>query len=62
MLKGYEGHLPKKAPLPRYCKTWDVNLVLQYIGSMGNSQDLSLKDLTLKLVKLFQPLTVITVD
>ena len=30
----------------------DVNLVLQYIGSMNDSQDLSLKDLTLKLVML----------
>lgn len=39
-------------PLPRYCKTWDVNLVLQYIGSMGNSQELYLKDLTLKFVML----------
>ncbi|XP_068712558.1 uncharacterized protein [Montipora foliosa] len=41
-----------RPPLPHYCKTWDVNLVLQYIGSMGDSQELSLKDLTLKLVML----------
>ena len=47
--KGIFQHRP---PLPHYCKTWDVNLVLQYIGSMGNSQELSLKDLTLKLVML----------
>ncbi|XP_068671158.1 uncharacterized protein [Montipora foliosa] len=46
------GIFQSRPPLPRYCKTWDVNLVLQYIGSMGNSQELSLKDLTLKLVML----------
>ena len=47
-----KGIFQSRPPLPRYCKTWDVNLVLQYIGSMGNSQELSLKDLTLKLVML----------
>ena len=49
-----KGIFRSRPPLPRYCKTWDVNLrlVLQYIGSMGNSQELSLKDLTLKLVML----------
>ncbi|XP_074629610.1 uncharacterized protein LOC141887255 [Acropora palmata] len=47
-----KGIFQRRHPLPRYCKTWDVNLVLQYIGSMGNSQELSLKDLTLKLVML----------
>ena len=46
------GIFQSRPPLPRYCKTWDVDLVLQYIGSMGNSQELSLKDLTLKLVML----------
>jgi len=47
-----KGIFQSRPPLLRYCKTWDVNLVLQYIGSMGNSQELSLKDLTLKLVML----------
>ncbi|XP_068761480.1 uncharacterized protein [Montipora capricornis] len=47
-----KGIFQSRPPLPRYCKTWDVNLVLQYINSMGNSQELSLKDLTLKLVML----------
>lgn len=47
-----KGIFQSRPPLPRYCKTWDVNLVLQYIGSMGNSQELSLKDLTLKFVML----------
>ena len=47
-----KGIFQSRPPVPRYCKTWDVNLVLQYIGSMGNSQELSLKDLTYKLVML----------
>lgn len=47
-----KGVFQSRPPLPRYSKTWDVNLVLQYIGTMGNSQELSLKDLTLKLVML----------
>ena len=42
----------RQAPSPSYCKTWDINLVLQYTGSMGNFQELSLKDFTLKLVML----------
>lgn len=42
----------RRPPLPSYCKTWDFNLVLQYTGSMGNFQELSLKDFTLKLLML----------
>ena len=30
-----------KGLLPRYCKTWDVNLVLKYIDALGNSYELS---------------------
>lgn len=47
-----KGIYQTRPPLPRYSKTWDVNLVLQYIGSMDASQDLSLRDLTFKLVML----------
>ena len=47
-----KGIFQSRPPLPRYCKTWDVNLVLQHIGSLGHSQELSFKDLTLKLVML----------
>lgn len=47
-----KGIFQSRPPLPRYYKTWDVNLVLQYIGTMDNSQELSLKDLILKLVML----------
>lgn len=35
-------------PLPRYGKTWNDNLVLQYIGSMNDSQDLSFKRFDIK--------------
>ena len=47
-----KGIFQSRPPLPRYSKTWDVNLVLQYLGAMGSSQELSLKHLTLKLVML----------
>lgn len=47
-----KGIFQSRPPLPRYSKTWDFNSVLQYISSMGDSQDLSLKDLTLKLTML----------
>lgn len=47
-----KGIFQSRPPLPRYSKTRDVNSVLQYISSMGDSQDLSLKDLTLKLTML----------
>lgn len=33
-----KGIFQSRPPLPRYCKTWDVNLALQYIG-MGNSPE-----------------------
>ena len=43
-----------RPPMPRYMynKTWDVNIVLQYLQSMDRATELSLKDLTLKLVML----------
>lgn len=47
-----KGVFQSRPPLPRYSKPWDVNLVLQYISTIGNSQELSLKDLTLKLFML----------
>ena len=47
-----KGIFQSRATLSRHCKTWDVNLVLHLVHwlTMGNSQELSLKDLTLKLV------------
>lgn len=38
--------------MPRYNKIWDVGKVLQHIRCMSDSKELSIKDLTLKLVML----------
>jgi integrase len=50
------GVFNRKPPKPRYLETWDVNIVLEYIKTMGI--DLSLKDLTLKLAMLLALTTV----
>ena len=42
---------------PRYAYTWDVEVVLAYIDSLHPLQDLSLKDLTFKLVTLIALIT-----
>jgi len=49
LLKGAFHHRP---PLPRYTSTWDVQVVLQYLEGMGQSDALSLKQLTFKLTML----------
>ena len=41
-----------RPPLPRYQLTWDVDLVLQYIVSLGANKNLALKQLTLKTTML----------
>ena len=41
-----------RPPTPRYAETWDVTPVLQKLRSMDPLEDLSLKELTLKLVML----------
>ncbi|VDI21258.1 Hypothetical predicted protein [Mytilus galloprovincialis] len=46
------GVFNERAPLPRYTKTWDVDIVLKFISSMGSNKNLSLKELTLKLTML----------
>ena len=38
--------------MPRYNKTWDVNVILKYLRGMGKVTELSIKELTLKLVML----------
>jgi hypothetical protein len=43
------GIFNKNPPTPRYTQMSDVNKVLSYIISMENDQDLSLKEITLKL-------------
>ena len=47
-----KGAFHERPPLPRYVSTWDVNIVLQYLKGLGPSSDLSLKQLTYKLVML----------
>ena len=46
------GIFNKNPPNPRYTQTWNVNNILSYIISMKNDQDLSLKEITLKLCML----------
>lgn len=46
LLKGAYNLRP---PLPRYSSTWDVSLVVSFIGGLGVNESLSLKDLSQKL-------------
>ena len=41
-----------RPPLPRYEYTWDVDVVLNYISSLGDNKNIALKQLTLKLTML----------
>lgn len=47
-----KGIFQNRPPKPWYNKTWNVNIVLQYLHNMKDSKDLSIKDLTFKLVML----------
>ena len=47
-----KGVYQNRPPMPRYNKTWYVNVVLQYLQGMGKATELSIKELTLKLVML----------
>ena len=42
----------ERPPLPRYSATWDVSVVANQIVSLGDNQNLSFEDLTLKRVML----------
>ena len=46
LMKGISNERP---PEPRYCTTWDVTVVLEFIKSLGENQALSDKNITLKL-------------
>ena len=48
--KFVEGIFNKHPPLPKYVKTWDINMVLELFDHMGDNSKLSFKDLTRKLV------------
>ncbi|XP_066015488.1 uncharacterized protein [Pocillopora verrucosa] len=47
-----KGVYQNRPPMPRYNKTWDVNVVLQNLRGMGKATELSINELTLKLVML----------
>ena len=47
-----KGIFHARPPLPRYTTTWNVQLVLNYIESLGDNQNISLKLLSFKLTML----------
>lgn len=47
------GVLNKRPPKPRYSHTWNVDIMVKYIISLGKNSSLSLKVLSMKLVTLF---------
>ena len=47
-----KGVFESRPTAPRYTQTWDVGKVLSYLQTIPNSEDVSLKDLTLKTVML----------
>lgn len=53
-----KGAFNRKPPQPRYTDTWDVDVVLKYLKTMGDNDSLSRKDPTLKLVMLLALVTV----
>ena len=47
-----KGVFNDRPPLPRYTSTWNVQMVLSYIGSLGSNGSLSLKQLSLETAML----------
>jgi integrase len=47
-----KGVYQLRTPLPRYSKTWDVSVLLNYFKKQKDNAELSLKEITLKLVSL----------
>jgi len=52
MRRFMKGVFRSRPSLPKYTVTYDVNIVLQYLGNLPTCQDLSLKQLTERLVTL----------
>ena len=48
-----KGALNKRPPKPRYSHTWNVDVMIKYIISLGKNSPLSLKAILMKLVTLF---------
>ncbi len=51
-----KGAFRERPPQPRYSETWDVSKVTSHLDSLGNTDQLSLQDLTFKTV-IFMALT-----
>ena len=47
-----QGVFNSRPPCPKYSSTWDVDRVINYLHSLGPSENLSLKNLSMKLVVL----------
>lgn len=47
-----KGVFETKPSLPRYTETWDVNIMINYLASLGPPKELTLKILTYKVVML----------
>ncbi len=52
VVKLMKGAYNKKPPIPKYTGFWDVNLVINYIISLGPDKELSLSTLSSKLAML----------
>ena len=48
----FKGMYNFRPPQPRYARTWDVDIVIQYFSSLGDNAALSLKQLSHKLATL----------
>ena len=48
-----KGALNKRPPKPRYSHTWNVDVMIKYMISLGKNSTLSLKAISMKLVTLF---------
>ena len=48
-----KGALNKRPPKPRYSHTWNVDVMIKYMISLGKNSTLSLKAISMKLLTLF---------
>ncbi len=55
--KFMKGVFNLRPPVPRYLETWDIDVVVKYLQTLGPAQRLSLLDLSRKLVMLFLIIT-----
>ena len=52
-----KGVFEARPPLPKYQEKWDVNIVLNHLDSLPEVEDMSLKQLTLRMCMLLALLT-----